>query len=110
MSLNNENEEAIAVIGCMGLVPAAIVGYLLRGWAIVTLWGWFVTPVFHMQPPNAALAIGVGIVGSMLAGSGSESSNANGKSATSAIASAYGKLLLHAPMAVGIGWIVKHWA
>jgi hypothetical protein len=107
------SEETASAIGCMGLFPAMILSYVLRGWAIVTLWGWFMTPVFHVQPPSGAIAIGLGIVGGMLAGTSDieySSADTKDKSVGAIMWNVYAKLLLRAPTAVGLGWIVKHWA
>lgn len=32
-------------LGCSGLLVALTVGSALRGWALVELWGWFVSPL-----------------------------------------------------------------
>jgi hypothetical protein len=109
-----KNNTGVVVVGCIGLIPAVIIGYVLRGWALVTLWAWFVTPKFHIEPPNAAVAIGIGILAGMLTGtsdlSSSKSDSDEDDSALTKMLSVYGQILCRAPLAVGIGWIVKHWA
>lgn len=102
----------VLVIGCIGLIPAVIIGYILRGWALVTIWAWFVTPKFHIEPPNAATAIGLGILAAMLSGTSDLSSNSDSDEDDTAVTkmmTAYGQILFRAPLAVGIAWIVRHW-
>ena len=39
---------------------------MLNGWAISTLWGWFIVPVFHLSLLTMKQAIGFGLVISYL--------------------------------------------
>ncbi len=111
--MTSDRDTGVVIIGCIGIIPAIILSYVLRGWAIVTLWIWFVTPVFHVQAPNGAIAIGLGVVGGILAGTSDIDTSSNksteNQSALSIMLSAYVKVLLKAPMAVAFGWVVRHW-
>lgn len=105
-------KDSVAALGCLGLIPVLVSGYMLRGWALVTLWSWFLTPVFHVAPPNGATSIGLAILGPMLSRTTSYESPDSDKneSAPSKLVTAYGRILLTPPFLVGVAWIVRHWA
>ena len=50
-------------LACFGggilLVAALVLGNILGGYVLVTMWGWFITPVFAVPAPSIALAIGL---------------------------------------------------
>ena len=53
------------MFGCIGgllaLVALVVVGSLMNGWALSTLWGWFIVPLFGVPSLTIAQAIGVAI-------------------------------------------------
>jgi hypothetical protein len=56
-----------ALLGILVAIPAMVVGeYLLSGWVLVYLWGWFVVPGFHRPALRISEAIGLAIVVSYL--------------------------------------------
>lgn len=105
-----EYESVLAVAGCLGFIPAAVIGFILRGWVIVTLWGWFVTPVFGIHPPSYAMALGLGVVGSMLTGEKSSGPSNKHETLSDAMISTYSSVLLCPVLSVAFGWIVRCWA
>ena len=108
--MTKDTDGAVVLVGCIGLIPAAIFGYIIRAWAIVTLWGWFVVPYFHLEPPAYPVALGLSMLCHMLCGSSSAAaSNVKFESATGAVASAYATILLHPVMSVSIGWMIHRW-
>ena len=49
------------ILFLLGLV-ADVIAYILNGFALSVLWGWFVVPVFHLAQLNIAPAIGFALV------------------------------------------------
>lgn len=94
------------VSGCTGaavLAAAVIVGFaLLHGWAIQTLWGWFVAPVFHVQYLTLIQAIGLGLIVQTI----SPSPDIKQKSDDGTWAS-LATVVARPMIAVGIGWVVN---
>jgi hypothetical protein len=47
-------ETALAAIGCLFVVPAALLGgvavFLYRGWALSLAWGWLAVPLLELRP------------------------------------------------------------
>ncbi len=86
------------------IVAVGIPALLLRAWAVVTLWAWFVVPAFDVRPIGYASTIGILILLGLLH-SQAQYKDHEIDLTTSLIGSATGPL-----MAVGIGWLVKHFA
>lgn len=42
----------------IGMMLAMVPAYILHGWVISLIWGWFVVPIFHVPEINIATAIG----------------------------------------------------
>jgi len=65
-----KSEEENTLWGCFGVLVALIIGTILstavNGWALMTLWGWFVIPVFGLPSLSIVQAIGVALVVSFL--------------------------------------------
>lgn len=53
--------EGGATIGCILVFAAIPFLLILRGWAAVTLWAWFVIPTFGAAPLSIPAAIGLAI-------------------------------------------------
>lgn len=55
-------------LGCLGglvaIVVLLVVGSLMNGWALSTLWGWFIVPLFDVPSLSITQAIGIAIVAS----------------------------------------------
>lgn len=106
--MTRRDEATVAAIGCLGLIPALVIGMVLRAWAMVTLWSWFIAPTWHVGAPKYAACLGISaLLGLLHESSGSGSSKH--ESAGSALATAYSKILLAGPFAVACGWVFKHW-
>lgn len=58
-----------AIFGVLGLAFAAL---LINSYVVVTLWGWFITPIFKVQAPGYLMALGVGLFASLYTSHGSE--------------------------------------
>lgn len=53
----------LAVLGVFGL---AVAGSIWSGYVFSVMWGWFVVPYFHLPAISIPVAIGVGLIVSML--------------------------------------------
>lgn len=84
-------------------VLLAIPALLVDGWAAMTLWGWFVVPLFSLPPLTFAYAIGLSLtVGFFTHQFIPRDDSDLGKSIAF--------MFCHPALAVGIGWVVKQWA
>lgn len=43
-------------------IPAAAIIVILRGWILKIMWGWFMTPIFHIPQITTVQAIGIAVV------------------------------------------------
>lgn len=101
------------LLGCFGaavlLVGVSVLSYVLNGWALVKLWGWFVLPRFASAPSlSISQAIGIAIVVSFLT-SQSIPDEKNDDTPGEKIGKAVTVALLKPLIAVGIGWIVAQY-
>ena len=79
-----------------------VVLYLLNGFVLKTLWGWFMVPVFHLPNLSLAAAIGVGIVISLLCNSAPADSD---KEISDQVTSVISHSLVRAIFALAAGWV-----
>lgn len=65
-----KSKEENTLWGCFGISVALFIGTVLstvvNGWALMTLWGWFIVPVFELPSLTIVKAIGVAMVISFL--------------------------------------------
>ncbi len=58
-----KDDGATAVAGCFGIIVLTVIlmagAYLLDGWVLSILWGWFVVPVFHAPILAVVPAMGI---------------------------------------------------
>lgn len=106
--MTRDGEKIAAAIGCLGIIPALAIGWVLNAWAIVLLWGWFILPTWGVLAPSRPAALGLSMLLGLLH-STPESPRDPTKTTGEIIAKCYGTILLKAPMVVGFAWIVKHW-
>lgn len=50
------------VLGCLVIFALSPFIVVLNGITIRLLWGWFVSPVFHIRAPSVALCVGLGCI------------------------------------------------
>ncbi|NEQ45652.1 MAG: hypothetical protein F6K00_19745 [Leptolyngbya sp. SIOISBB] len=88
-------------------VVALPLSAVLNGWALINLWGWFVTPLFSLPELTMGYAIGLGMVVSFLTYHYDTSSSNNSKESALAIASgALVATVLRPTITVFVGWVV----
>jgi hypothetical protein len=102
-----QNDD-VGFFGCLGLIMSIpllfVVGTAANGWALATLWEWFILPVFESAPALGVVqAAGIAMVVSFLTYQRQES-KLNDDSAGVAMLKAYWYVLSRPLMSVGFGW------
>ena len=69
--MNSEENKAWSCIGIVFGLPLIVAvllvyGYVVDGYVLSMMWGWFIVPVFHLPTLSIVQAIGVGMVVSFL--------------------------------------------
>ena len=105
-------DSTVAAIGCIGVIPALVIHYVARGCVLQVLWGWFLTPIFHIPVPGIAYCLGIGILIGYLSGVSTPDTNTQGnksRSVVQIITELYAKLLMEPFLILGIGWVIHHY-
>lgn len=89
-------------IGCIAAIIAMVPSILLRGWALKTLWLWFIVPTFAVNPISIPAAYGMAIVTSLLIPFRPDD---GGQDVWKNIMTS----LIYPPIAVAFGWVVAQW-
>ena len=106
---NKESTNIIAaactILGAMVLAPAImLIGSLIGGYTVATLWGWFIAPIFGLKELSIVQAIGLSLVVTYMtyqtAPEDTESTSTKLKIA---------KELLRPVFALMIGYVVHRW-
>lgn len=93
----------LAVAGGIGLIIGAV---LIRAWALVTLWGWFVVPVFAGAPViTMPVAIGISLIVGMFTQHLQDKVADPKKSKSEAITDSIARAVLSPVITVVFGWI-----
>jgi len=104
--MDSKSKDVFSCLGIAVFLPLVIiVGSIAGGWALSTLWGWFIVPVFNLPPLTIVQAIGVSIVVGTLKGSSSTNSDSK-KKETSELISAIFVALLTPLFSVFLGWLL----
>lgn len=54
-----ENKNELTAFGCLGLILAAIISAVVRGFVLQKLWLWFIVVQFNQQPLTIPVALGI---------------------------------------------------
>lgn len=93
----------LAVAGGIGLIIGAVI---IRAWALVTLWGWFIVPVFVGAPViTMPVAIGISLLVGMFTQHLQDKVADPKKSKTEAFADSLARAIIGPTVTVGFGWI-----
>jgi Na+/H+ antiporter NhaA len=95
---------ALSILSLFVFMPLGIV---LKGWALSTLWSWFIVTTFGLPSLGIAPAIGVCMVASYL--TKQVMPNDPEKSKEDRLYASISHSLCKPPLFVFIGWIVNHW-
>lgn len=104
-----KSKEENTLWGCSGILVALVIGTILstvvNGWALMTLWGWFIVPVFELPSLTIVQAIGVAMVISFLTKHTIPSMQQK-RSTSEAISFLIGSSFLLPAVTVAVGFVV----
>lgn len=99
---------ALAALAVLVFIVIAIPLSLWHAFAIQVLWGWYVTPIFHIPTPNLFAVAGLWLIPNSLTANTMRSwENKEGKDKFVAVATVW---LLGPPVLIFAGWIYRFWA
>jgi len=100
-------------MSCLGMILATIslmvIGMVMNGWALSTIWNWFVPPIFGLTTLTFGKAIGIGMVAKLFTGTYNFSKSNNdtkNKTFTDVFAEGLSVSILTPLLTVGFAWIV----
>lgn len=97
------------VFGCIGLVVSTLVvlviAAILNGWALATLWLWFVVPLFGLPALTVPYAVGLGLIVNFLTYQDTNNKK-EGQEVFDAVITAIAVLVSRPLFAVLFGWVV----
>jgi apolipoprotein N-acyltransferase len=97
----SQSEEAVAAIWCAGVAVFGL-GVVWHGYALMVLWGWFVSPALGLAPLTLSTAIGIQIIVGLLAAQRDRGGNEDKWHLLI-------ELAMKPAIALVAGWIVKLW-
>lgn len=99
------------LVGCAFVPVAIVLSYILRAWALMKLWEWFILPLWKLPVPSAGAVLGLSIIIGLLVEQHTTGTEAQDKDVSPGmrIWTSLFSMLAKYPIAVGCGWIVKHW-
>lgn len=104
-----KSKEENTLWGCFGILVALFIGTVLstmvNGWALMTLWGWFIVPIFGLPSLTIVQAIGVAMVISFLT-KRHDLSEQKKRSTSETISFLIGASFLLPAITVAIGFII----
>lgn len=108
------NNDELNFFGCIGLIAGAaaltFVSAILNGWALATLWAWFIIPVFEQAPQLSLVqAIGIGMIVEFITSKPKFDQESRDKDSIQLIVNAFGRVVLNPCMTVLLGWILFTW-
>lgn len=101
---------------CVGMLVSlfilVILAVAMNGWALATIWNWFIPPIFGITTLTIAKAIGVSMVIELFTGTNnlSKSSSSSNKSLTDAFIESGVKAIVVPVFTVGLAWVVFQFA
>lgn len=102
---------------CLGIITSLIVlfvvGLLINGWALSTIWNWFVPPIFGLTALTTWKAIGVSMVISLFTGTNNLSAKTEdnyNKSYSEVFYTSLLKVVLVPVFSVCAAWVVVQFA
>lgn len=103
----NHSRTAYAALAFIHLALIMPIGFVLKGWALSTLWGWFIVPVFQAPALSIPAAIGANLIAAFLTKQVMPEDQS--KKPDERLVQSIGYVLLAPPVFVLVGWIVKQW-
>lgn len=81
-----------------------VIGTILMGWALSTLWGWFIVPVFRLPPLSITQAVGLALTVSLFKSSSYQSNKE--QSVTDDIIKLFVNAIINPVFFVVLGWVI----
>ena len=107
--MRNDDDTFATCLGLIvSLVVLAVVAAVANGWALVTIWNWFIPPIFGLVPLTLWQAVGVSMVFNLFVGVKNKSSNSDTKNKTfgEVFVSSLSEIILTPLFTVGFAYIV----
>lgn len=109
------NRDDNTFVSCLGMIASfvilLVVSVIMNGWALATIWNWFIPPIFGLTTLTLAKAIGVSMVAELFTGVKSKKSeDTKGKTYTEVLFTALVIEIATPLLTVGIAWIVVQFA
>lgn len=111
MDKNNNVSTCLGII--FSLVVLIVVGTLMNGWALSTIWNWFMVPIFVLPSLTLWQAMGVSMVFELFTGTNrtkKKDSDTSGKTYTGALVESLALVILVPLASVVAAWIVLQFA
>ncbi len=103
--MKTTNDQIFGCIGVMiSVVLVSVVGAIINGWALSTLWGWFIVPVFDLPILTIIQAIGISLILGYI--TSKEPKHSDDRKSSDRIIESTAHTLATPLFSVGIGWIV----
>jgi hypothetical protein len=80
--------------------------YILKGWALSILWGWFIVDIFNISPINIPEAIGLSLIIGYLTKEVPDDDGKNDKDMKEVICKGIAVGVTYPALAVLTGWVV----
>mgnify|MGYP007030467162 CR=1 FL=1 len=92
---------ALAFIGAFALGP------ILHGWALSTLWSWFISPIFSAPNLPIPSAIGIALIIQLAVRTEFNEKKSEVSDASELLVAFLVKVLMPPVFAVGYGWLIR---
>ena len=104
--MDDSNKETIGCMAVFILLTQPFM-YMVNGWALKMLWGWFVVPTFDVPQLSIPVAIGIAVIAAFLThGLHYQTNRANQEDRLSRMVEGACYQFINPLWCVGIGWIV----
>src|SRR3990167_996277 len=105
-----ENDTDNALLGCFGLVAAALIVLtattILNGLVLVKLWTWFIVPTLGLAPLTLAPALGIGMVVGFLTHQYVPDNKNDGRTQNERWIDAMAHTFIYPLISLGVGYII----
>lgn len=110
--MDTENKFASCFGWVVAFLGAGMVSVFVDGWALSTIWNWFIPPIFHLVNLSLMQAVGVAMVFSLFTRTNKLHNTDDSKKASSweKLLEAFMVPVLTALLNVGIAWVVLQFA
>lgn len=98
-------------VGAMAIITAPL-SMLLRGWVVGQLWGWFVAPTFHLPLLSIPVALGIGVLLSVIQpryATDCQGKERTEEEQTAWLLCSYATTFFAPLWMLGVGWVIHQW-